>query len=340
MMNSELYLSKPGIALPKDCYDNAAITEMVKKNYKGNRVAWKAIEAAIGKILKRCNTELRYLDFDPNSRVADYAVQAAKNCLERNSTSVEDVDLVIFGGVAREYFEPATAMEVSMKLGIEETHAFDVTTACVGHLEAVQVACAYLNMHDHYQTALVCTSELSREFITYDIQSVSELQYKAAGLTIGNAASCFLVSKEPWSNGCVRIISTDTYSMPSHWKLCQVPIHGTFTSSSTDIMKLYKHIIPRLRILLDKLSWSANDIAHYIFHQPSEFMTQKILSKLGADLDRGVYTHHLYGNNASATTGVVFNHLLEQLEPSVDDKLMLGSAASGFTMATLAGIWV
>jgi len=82
------------------------------------------------------------------------------------------VSLIIFGGIAREYFEPATAMEVAQILGIKETHAFDVTTACVGHLEATQVACSYLNMYDHYRTALICTAELTREFLSFDIQIV------------------------------------------------------------------------------------------------------------------------------------------------------------------------
>ena len=205
-------------------------------------------------------------------------------------------------------------MEVAHKLGIRETHALDVTTACVGHLEAIQVAMGYLNMHEHYQTALVTTAELSREFLSLDIQTPSDLYLKAAGLTIGNAAACMLVSKKPWSGGCVKLISADTFSLPSHWELCQVPIHGQFISSSTELMKLHRNIAPRLKVVFERIGWQANDVDHYVFHQPSEYMTRKILSTIGADEAKGIYTHHLYGNN--------------------------GSAASGFTMMTAAGIWM
>ncbi|MBN2528676.1 MAG: hypothetical protein JXR76_19965 [Deltaproteobacteria bacterium] len=338
-MNPNLYLSKPGVRIPEDRYDNDRIVDLVKQNYRGNRVAWVAIEAAIRKILGKCNTKVRYLDFDRNSRVAGYAADAARDCLSKNNATLNDVDLVIFGGVARQYFEPATAMEVCTNLGITETHAFDVTSACVGHLESVQTACGYLSMHTDYRTALVVTAELTQEFLSFDIQSLSDLQYKAAGLTIGNGAAAFLISKNPWPGGCMRIVSTDTYSMPAHWDLCQVPIRGTFSSSSTELMKLHKHIIPRLKVVLEKLGWDPNDVAHYCFHQPSEFMTQKVLAKVGADLDKGVYTHHIYGNNASATIGIVLDYLLSQKELSSGEKLMLGSAASGFTMATISGIW-
>ncbi|MBN2718145.1 MAG: hypothetical protein JXX14_20030 [Deltaproteobacteria bacterium] len=340
MMKSKLYLSRPGIRIPEDSYDNDRIIEMVKGNYRGNRVAWVAIEAAIRKILHKCNTRVRYLDFDTDSRVAGYAADAARDCVAKNNTNLENIDLVIFGGVARQYFEPATAMEVCTQLGITETHAFDVTSACVGHLEAIQTACAYLNMHEDYRTALVVTAELTQEFLSFDIQSLTDLAYKVAGLTVGNGAAAFLVSKSPWPTGCLDVIAADTYSMPAHWELCQVPIRGTFQSASTELMRLHKYIIPRLEVVLNRLGWAPNDVAHYCFHQPSEFMTQKVLSKVGADLGRGVYTHHIYGNNASATIGIVMDYLLSQKELNQGDRLMLGSAASGFTMATIAGEWV
>mgnify|MGYP001066252687 CR=1 FL=1 len=43
------------------------------------------------------------------------------------------LDLLIYGGIAREYFEPATAMEIASKLGTGPIHAFDgqLTSAAV-----------------------------------------------------------------------------------------------------------------------------------------------------------------------------------------------------------------
>src|SRR5207244_6494159 len=130
-----------------------------------------------------CGTKVRYLE--PEERpgiIGDYAVAAAKDCLAANAVSLEEVDLVICGQISRQYFEPATAMEVAAKLGLKKTHAFDVTAACVSHLEAIQTAAGYLALHDDYRTALVFTSELSGWFLGYDIRNVRDLQVKAAGL--------------------------------------------------------------------------------------------------------------------------------------------------------------
>ena len=201
----QLYLSKPGVALPENRVDNAEIIRRVRARFQGTDEAFLPIASAIEHVFGLCKTRVRYLEPDERPGIiADYAVAAAKDCLEVNGVSLDEVDLVIGGSIARQYFEPSTAMEVAAKLGLKRTHAFDVTAACVGHLEAIQTAAGYLALHDNYRTALVFTSELSGPFLSYDIQTVRDLQLKTAGLTIGNAAACVLLRAKPFPGGGIR----------------------------------------------------------------------------------------------------------------------------------------
>lgn len=335
----ELYLSKPGVAFPATRVDNEEIIRRVKAEYRGKEKNWPTLQSGIEHVFGLCKTRYRYLELDDQARVADYAVKAARHCIEVNRVGLEEVDLVICGGIARQYFEPATAMEVAAKLGLERTHAFDVTAACVGHLEAIQAAAGYLSLHDDYRTALVCTSELTGHFLSYDIQSVRELYNKSAGLTIGNAAACLLLRKKPWPGGGMRVLGLKTHSVPDHWHLCQVPIDGTFVSSSVELMRLGKLIPPLLTEDLARVGWTPADVDHYVFHQPSEIMVRKILEDSGADPKKGVYSHSVYGNTASASVGVTFNMLLEERDVRDGDKLVLGSAAAGFSAAVVIGQW-
>ena len=334
-----LYLSKPGVAFPETRVDNAEIIRRVREQYRGKPEGWPAIESAIAHLFGLCKTEYRYLEADPAARVADYAAAAAKRCLEVNGATLDEVDLVISGSIARQYFEPATAMEIAAKLGLERTHAFDVTAACVGHLEAIQTAAAYLSLRADYRTALVCTSELTGGYLSYDIQSVRDLYVKSAGLTIGNAAACVLLRREPWPGGSVRILRIDSYTVPDHWHLCQVPIDGTFVSSSVELMRLGKLIPPWLKTKLEIVGWQAQDIDHFVFHQPSEIMVRKLLEDIGADPARGIYSHPRYGNTASASVGVTYHQLLEERKPKQGDKILLGSAAAGFSCVGVMGEW-
>jgi 3-oxoacyl-[acyl-carrier-protein] synthase-3 len=335
----ELHLSKPGVAFPTTRVDNAEIIRRVREQFRGTPEDFASVESAIEHVFRLCRSGERRMDPDPEARVADYAVLAAKQCLEVNGVSMDEVDLVICGGIARQYFEPATAMEVSAKLGLKRTHAFDVTSACVGHLEAIQTAAAYLNLHDSYRTALICTSELSRDFLSYDIQTVRDLHMKAAGLTIGNASACVLLRKTPFPGGGTRLLGLSTYSAPDHWHLCQVPVDGTLFSSSVELMRVGKVIPPWVQERLAALGLKPDDIDHYIFHQPSETMVRKILEDIGVDSNKGIYTHALYGNTASASVGVGYQQLLKERTLKRGDKLMLGSAAAGFAIVMVTGEW-
>lgn len=327
------------MSFPSDRVDNTETIRRVRELYKGREEDWPTLQAAIERVFGMCQTQDRYLEADSNVRLADYSVAAARECLEVNGASLDEVDLVISGSIAREYFEPATAMEVAAKLGLKKTHAFDVTAACVGHLEALQTAAAYLTFHDHYRTALVCTAELSRQFLSYDIQSVKDLYTKSAGLTVGNGAACFLLRKTPWQQGGIRIRRIRTYTAPDHWHLCQAPIDGTFESSSVELMRLGKLIPPWLRENLAALEWGADEIAHYIFHQPSVMMVRKIIEDTGGNPDNGIFTHPIYGNTASASVGVTYAQLFKERDVKPGDKFILGSAAAGFSVVAAFGEW-
>jgi 3-oxoacyl-[acyl-carrier-protein] synthase-3 len=335
----QLHLSKPGISVPATRVDNAEITRRVRAQYRGQDADWGKLQAAIDHMFALCGTRQRFLDPDPNARVADYAAAAAQECLALNDASLDEVDLVIFGGIARQYFEPATAMEIATKLGIKRTHAFDVTSACVGHIEAIQTAAAYLALHPQYRSALICTSELSGPFLSYDIQTVQDLSTKFAGLTIGNAASCMLLRRRPWPGGGIRLLGIGSQSVPDHWRLCQVPIDGTLVSSSVELMRLRKLIPPLLERYLADVGWKASDVDHFVFHQPSESVLRHILETVGADPGKAVYSHHNYGNTASASVGVTFKQLLDERTPKAGDKVVLGSAAAGFSVVVATGEW-
>ena len=334
-----LYLSKPGVAFPSARVDNAETIRRVRACFKGSEADFAVVASAIDRVFRLCGTRQRYLEPDASKHTADYALVAAEQCLAVNAVELDEIDVVISGAIARNYFEPATAMEIAARLGLKQTHAFDVTAACVGHMEAVHAAAGVLNLHDDYRTALVCTSELSGNYLSYDIQDVRDLHMKSAGLTIGNAAACLLLRKTPFPGGGMRLTSIATSSAPDHWDLCQVPIDGTLLSSSVELMRLGKMVPPWVTERLAAIGLRPDDIDHYVMHQPSESIIRKILEDMGVDPKKGIFTHSLYGNTSSASVAVGFKHLLEDRTVRPGDKLVLGSAAAGFSMVMTTGVW-
>ena len=201
MMLPRLYLSRPATVIPDTAVDNDAVLSRVRESFRGPASEWDPIDQSIRYVFDRCNTKMRYLDEDPALSPGEFASRAAAACLQENGVAATDIDLLIYGGIARDAFEPATAAEVAGRLGAKPLHAMDVTCACAGLIEALHVATGYFAIHDEIQTALICAGELTRDRISYDMQSLEDVALGVAGLTLGNAAAALLVSREAAAAG-------------------------------------------------------------------------------------------------------------------------------------------
>jgi 3-oxoacyl-[acyl-carrier-protein] synthase-3 len=319
--------------------DNDEVVRRVHENFRGPPAQWPLVEESVRYVFARCNTKVRYFEQDASVRVGEFAARAALACLEGNGLLPDEVDLVIYGGIARNYFEPATAMEVADRVGIKQCHAFDVTSACVGLLEAVHIAAAYMNLYPSLRNALLVSAELTRQFISFDLQSPADLLRKAAGLTIGNAAAALLLGREPFAEGSMQLLALQNMSLPKHYDLCKAPIDGPFDSLSTELMRLNVHAPPELRKLLEQVGWKAADVDHFVFHQPGDAVVLETAAAMGLDPHKVVLTHSIYANTATTTVPLALDHLLRERRVLGRDKIVFSSAAAGFTMVSGAGVW-
>ena len=333
------YLSRPSIKLPKHKLDNDEVINRIKKNYKGDVKQFSQIKEMVAYVFKKCNSQYRYLEQDYSASIGNFAAKAGKDCMEKNSVSPNDIDLVINTSVAREYFEPSTAREVANKCGIKKAHILDVTSACAGQVEGIHVAISYLNMYPHYKNALIVSGELTREFVSYDIQTQEDLKTKSAGLTIGNAASAWLVSQKPFKNGCIKIESISNHSLTEYWELASTPIDGNFTSLSQELFALNVLVPPVWIELMNSIGWKVNDIDHFILHQPGDHMVKKVIQAMGVDLSKVMLTHSKYGNTASTSMSCAMYETLKQKDIKKGDKFLCSVPAAGFTILTLLGVW-
>jgi 3-oxoacyl-[acyl-carrier-protein] synthase-3 len=334
-----LYLSRPAIVMPDEALDNDAVLSRVRESFRGSASEWGPIEQGIQYVFDRCNTKLRYVDPDPALSPGEFASRAATACLWQNGVEASEIDLLVYGGIARDVFEPATAAQIAGRLGAKPLHALDVTCACAGLIEALHVVAGYFALHDELQTALVCAGELIDERLSYDIQSVEDMALRVAGLTIGNAAAALLVTREPLPAGSARLLGFQHKTLSEHHALCTAPIDGYFTSRSKELFALAVHVAPEIRRLVEAAGWSTQDVDHYVFHQPSEAILQRVFAELGARPEACVHTHSLYGNTASTSWAVALDHRLKHGTVQGGDKLVFASAASGFTIVGAAAVW-
>ena len=339
MVLPPLCVSRPATIIPDAAVDNDTVMSLVRESFRGPPSEWDLIEQSIRYVFDRCNTKMRYLDEDPSLSPGEFASRAAAACLHENGVAATDIDLLIYGGIARDAFEPATAAEVAGRLGAKPLHAMDVTCACAGLIEALHVATGYFAIHDEIQTALICAGELTRDRISYDMQSLEDVTLGVAGLTLGNAAAALLVSREPLPPGSARLVGLTHKTLSEHWALCRAPVDGRFTSHSKELFALGANAPPEIRRLLADVGWSPEDVDHYAFHQPSERALERVLAELGARPQACVHTHSLFGNTASTSWAVALDYHLRNGTVGAGDKIVVASAAAGFTIVSAAAVW-
>lgn len=339
-MLPRLYFSRPATLLPDLAVDNDAVLARLKESFGGSANEWEMVEAGVRYVFDRCNTQVRYYESDDKiASPGEWAARAAATCLEENGVAASDVDLVIYGGVARDAFEPATATEVAGRVGATPAITFDVTCACAGLIEALHVAAGYFALHEDINTALICAGEITRDRITFDMQTAEELMVGVAGLTIGNGAAALLVTRDVLPRGGARLEQITHKSLPENWELCRAPVDGHFMSQSKELFALSVHVVPLIRDLLAKSDWTPQEIDHYAFHQPSEAVLKKIFGELDAKPGAGIFTHSLYGNTASTAWAFALDHRLRNGTVAAGDKIVIGSAAAGFTMVAASAEW-
>ncbi len=341
MKLEQIYLSTPVIKLANLAVDNKEIIQRVESNFKGTKADFRKIKNGISVVFRYCDTDIRYLGAEEGKKALDYAIEAAEEVCTINDIDPKSLDLIIYGGIFREYFEPATAMEVASGLGIEKTHAFDVTNACAGLLQSINVASALMNSDPSIKNALVCTTDFPDEAINFDIQSFEELSLKAAGLTLGGGAAAWLLTKEPLKKGSAKIIEIQNTSVPKAYALCQVPVDKRkFSSQSKEVFDLGLEYVPgEINNILNKVNWKIKDINYFISHQPSKKIIHQICDILGIDHEKAPVIHNMYGNTVNTSVPMTLDFLLKQNKIKSGDKLILSSAAAGFTMLTIAAEW-
>ena len=301
MLKDSIYLSVPVVKLADKLFDNSQIIEKVHQLFKGNSSEWKKIKTGISFIFRYCDTKERFLGLELNKKPVDYAVDVARDVCKTNNILPEDIDLLIYGGIYRDYFEPATSMEIASKLGAKSISAFDVTNACAGMMQSVQVAYSLMQTNKQMEYALICSSDFPGEAINYDIQSFDELETKSAGLTLGGGAAAWLLSRNVLKQGGARLLSIKNTSIPSAYDICKVPVkQKKFHSLSKEIFDLGIHYVPNeIKAIAKKVNWEIKDIDIFLAHQPSKKIIQDICDMVGVPRERAPLVHHLFGNTVN-----------------------------------------
>ncbi len=299
-------------ALPSRKVSNESLIEEIIEKNRGNLSPKELdrVENQMRKFFKMSGTVTRF-HRGIGERALDFAVKAGKAALKKAGVKPEEVDLLIYAGVARGWMEPATANLFQSELGLTSATCFDVMDACASWIRSLAIAKSFL-AQKAYKLVMILNCEFTfREYANFDFKSSDDVENSFSAFTIGEAATATLLA----SNGS----EDDSFFSFKTWGdkhgLCKIPLPNADdfspknTSDGLKPMSFFTMPGELLSFTVRKLvshfreSQAIASKVHEIVigHAVSVASTSRVVKMLGLDPSSVFETHSRFGNTVAAS---------------------------------------
>ena len=309
MRYSQVHIDAVRYVLPQERVATRTLEDRLRPLYRKLGIPNGQIEAMTGIVERR---------FWPEGfSVSEGAVQAAQAALQASAAPAEAIDVVVYGGVCREHFEPATACHVAGKLG-ERGHriapgavVYDLGNACLGMIHGMVEVANRIEL-GQARAGLVVACESAREIVdtmTRRMLEAGDLQtfkMSAATLTGGSAAAAVVLTGREFAphGGRRQLLGGAFQAAPEHHDLCRWGLGADGSAfMSTDPTAVLEHGVALGRrtfaVMLAELGWQAGDVDATVCHQVGSGHRHAVLPALGLAADRDFVAYEHLGNTGS-----------------------------------------
>jgi 3-oxoacyl-[acyl-carrier-protein] synthase III len=220
MHYNRVYLESIGYELPPVVVTTAELEARLRPMYSAHHLPAGQLELLTG------INERRW--WEPGYRLSAGATAAAKKALDAANFRAKDVDILIYAGVCREQYEPATACAVASNLGISpDATMYDLSNACLGVLNGVVEVANRIEL-GQCDAGLVVSCESARDINETAIDRVNRVgsldvfRSSLATFTGGSGAVAVLVtSKNVSATKRRRLVGGAAKNAPEHHDLCR-----------------------------------------------------------------------------------------------------------------------
>ncbi len=267
---------------------------------------------------------------------SDLAIFASEVALKHSGINANEIDLIIFCGIERDWIEPATAHRVQQFIGAKNATCFDLSNACHGFMNGVSVADAMIATGSA-STALICTGEKPSNIMYEALRRLSESDNRAdvkrwlGALTVGDAGGAIIIRRSECQDGFCKF---NFSSNGEHTSLCyyeydadgHVEGQMLMKSISIEIVGFHRQMI---RDTYHKLSWKPTDIDWLYCHQVGAKPHYQMAELAEIDTEKAPITYRKFGNITSATIPVNFHFN----PPEKGDKILILGTGSGLSIS-------
>lgn len=293
--------------------------------------------------------------WEPGYPLSHGAIMAARKALLNSGVAASDIGALLYTGVCREQFEPATACRVADGLGISgDVAIFDLSNACLGVLNGILNVANRIEL-GQIRAGLVVSCESAREINEVMIARMLEernMQFFAnslATLTGGSGAVAVLLTDGSFGKRNLhRLLGGTTKAEPRHHNLCLWGVGpdgkgGYQQSMATDGVNVMNHGVElgkrTWESFLPNVGWTPAMIDRVICHQVGSAHQSMILKVLGIPSDKDFTTYEFLGNMGTVSLPLTAALAVERDVLLAGDKVAFLGIGSGLNCMMLGIEW-
>jgi 3-oxoacyl-[acyl-carrier-protein] synthase-3 len=279
------------------------------------------------------------------------AVAAARKALDSSGVRPQDVDVLIYGGVCRENFEPATACRVASALGISpDSIIYDISNACLGVMNGIIDIANRIEL-GHSRAGLVVSSESARDIVETTISrllanpTMENFIGSLATFTGGSGSTAMLITDGSFSSPPRRrLMGGVTCAAPQFHQLCRWGIEPKEPGRFVETMYTDSIAVLKNGVDLGFRTWQTflrliGGVQKTICHQVGGTHRDTILKALGIPDDSDFFTYPYLGNIGTVSLPITAAIAEERGFLRPGDKVGFLGIGSGLNCLMLGWEW-
>ena len=246
--------------------------------------------------------------------LSEAAAAAARKALAKSNVQAKDIQTLIYAGVCRENFEPATACAVASHLGVApNAGVYDISNACLGVMNGIIEIANRIEL-GQITAGMVVSCESAREINDIMIRkmlanpTMGMFTQTLATLTGGSGAVAVILTHKSFATEKRRrLVGGVALSAPEHHALCrwgvaadpEMPnsISQFMTTDSVAVLKFGVELGTRTwREFLRTLEWTPEQVDKIICHQVGNGHRSTILKQIEIPAEKDFSTFSYLGN--------------------------------------------
>ncbi len=303
MKYSKVYIDSFGYELAPNIITSEDIENRLKPLYKALHFQKGQLEALTG------ISERRF--WDKGYKMSTGAVKAGAKAIKASTINLDQIGMLVYGGVCRDHLEPATACAVANGLGLgADVMIYDVSNACLGILNGIVQVANAIEL-GQIRAGLVLSCESARQIMEITIErmlkekSMESFRKTVATLTGGSGAAAVLLCDESLSGKGHRLEAGIVKNAVEHHELCRwgpdtgIPASGLHVMETDSVGVLNNGVTlaaKTFRAFMKKTGWPANKPDKIICHQVGSSHQKTILNAIGIPAEKDFTTFQYLGN--------------------------------------------